>query len=147
MIEIFEGGAVPAYLDRTAAKLLAEGRAAYGRFGFAHASVVAMGEGEWVLATRVGTVRTTTLALALQARSFKVELHDGFLQVSSGEAMIEPHLRALADGSTFALADNSNLHFEKFHPFLDRSLLVTDAFSAKLAPTALPELCEELLAQ
>ena len=145
MFAILEGQDAPVYLDRTAADLLDEGRRAYRQLGLGTSPVVARGEDAWIVATRAGTVRTTTLALALRAGGFTVELHDGFLEVAGDGRPLEPTLRALSHSpDAFELPKDANLIFEKFHPHLTRPLLIRDALSARLAPASLPSLCRRL---
>ena len=55
------------------------------QMGFTDASLVNLGEETSIIATRVGTMKTTTLALALRGFGFSVEQYDGFLQVEAGE--------------------------------------------------------------
>ncbi|MEI4572941.1 hypothetical protein WAC47_27925, partial [Klebsiella pneumoniae] len=87
--------------------------------------IAQIGEGEWIVATGCGTVKTTTLAFALRARGFTVQIYDGFLEVLIAKSTqpLEVVLRDLADGSDAKLfADNANLMTEKFHPYLSRRL-------------------------
>lgn len=146
MIEIFEDNISPVYLDRAAAELLDEGRRAYRQIGLDEARGISQGPASWVVATRKGTVITTTLALALQTEGFEVEMHDGFLEVSGEDGNLSGTLNKLRDSLvSFALPPKANLSFEKFHPYLSHDLLLRDALSCRLTPMALPSLCKELL--
>lgn len=101
-----------------------------------------------MLATRVGTIRTTTLALALRSFGFNVETHDGFLEVVLGETVpdLRATLAALANGEPVDLfAGDPNLVFEKYHRFLTKDLLRVDALSSRLAAESVPETCARIL--
>lgn len=142
MFAVLEGGTRPAYMDAASLKMLAEARANYDQLGFRATNIQALGERTSIIATRVGTVKTSTLALALRSEGFSVEQHDGFLLVEVGDET--PDLRALlADlrsGEPVDLfAGAGNLMSEKFHPYLSSALLVLDAASSKLAVQALPD--------
>lgn len=140
MFDVLEGSARPIYLDQTAIEMLDEARANYARLRFDPGRIVQLGEREWVLATRVGSVRNTTLALALRASGFKVQTYDGFLEVDGedGTPDVADALAKLAGGASVDLfAHEPNLLFEKFHPYLSADLLKKDALSARLDPGSL----------
>ncbi|QEW20274.1 ATP-dependent helicase [Marinibacterium anthonyi] len=142
MFAVLEGGTRSAYMDAASLKMLAEARANYDQLGFRATNIQALGERTSIIATRVGTVKTSTLALALRSEGFSVEQHDGFLLVEVGDET--PDLRALlADlrsGEPVDLfAGAGNLMSEKFHPYLSSALLVLDAASSKLSVQALPD--------
>ena len=89
---------------------------------------------------RIGTVKTSTLALALRSEGFSVEQHDGFLLVEAGDETpdlqtVLAHIRSGEPVDLFAGA--GNLMSEKFHPYLSQPLLELDAISSKLAPDIL----------
>ncbi|WP_273071383.1 hypothetical protein [Thioclava marina] len=142
MFAVLEGATQPAYIDAASLKMLAEARAHYDQLGFRASSIQALGERTSIIATRVGTVKTSTLALALRSEGFSVEQHDGFLLMEVGDET--PDLRALlADirsGEPVDLfAGAGNLMSEKFHPYLSSALLVLDAESSRLSVQALPD--------
>lgn len=142
MFAVLEGGTQPAYMDAASLKMLDEARAHYDQIGFRATNIQALGERTSIIATRMGTVKTSTLALALRSEGFSVEQHDGFLLVEVGDET--PDLRALlADirsGEPVDLfAGAGNLMSEKFHPYLSSALLVMDAASSKLSVQALPD--------
>jgi len=142
MFAVLEGGTQPAYMDAASLKMLAEARAHYEQLGFRATNIQALGERISIIATRVGTVKSSTLALALRSEGFSVEQHDGFLLVEVGDET--PDLRALlADirsGEPVDLfAGAGNLMSEKFHPYLSSALLVLDAESSRLSVQALPD--------
>lgn len=147
MFTVLEGDSAPVYLDRAAHDLLDEARRHYGQLGFAASSTAALSETQFAIATRVGTVKTTTLALALRSESFAVETHDGFLSVTAKDGYddLARTIKRIASGTTIALfAAQTNLIFEKFHPYLTRTLLEMDASGARVDEGALSELCRQI---
>ncbi|MEE3071810.1 MAG: ATP-dependent helicase, partial [Pseudomonadota bacterium] len=117
-----------------------EARAQYEQLGFRAKNIHSIGEHTSVIATRVGTVKTSTLALALRSKGFSVEQHDGFLLVKTGDETpdlktVLAHIRSGEPVDLFAGA--GNLMSEKFHPYLSQPLLELDAVSSRLAPVAL----------
>jgi len=148
MFMVMESEDTPHYIDLTARDLLAEARRHYAQLGYATSSIVPLGENSFALATRVGTVKTNTLALALRATGFEVDTYDGFLTVSSkGEAVdLAATLRRVAAGEKVSLfGDQTNLIFEKFHTYLTRDLLKMDALGCKVDAGSLPELCQRII--
>ena len=65
MFNILEGDGAPAYLDTTALDLLGEGRSHYSRLKLAEQSVLKTETDSHIVATRCGSVKTTTMTLAL----------------------------------------------------------------------------------
>ncbi|PTV93437.1 DNA polymerase III epsilon subunit-like protein [Rhodobacter aestuarii] len=148
MRDIYTGDQIPVYMDRTAAELLSEARTHYHAAGFGRSAIVNIGPRNWFLATGCGTVRTATLALALQGVGHQVERHDGFLEVTCGidAQPLEKTLAQWAEGAAVDFfAAGPNLVFEPYHPYLDEDLLRTDARSSRLDVDALPGLCARLL--
>ena len=147
MFAVLDGDNLPVYLDAVSQEMLQEARRNYKQSGFADAQMIRTGVGSYVLATRCGTVKTTTLALALASLGFTVEQHDGFLQVKSGGTGIplEKALRDMAGGETVDLfAHEPNLIFEKYHSYLTLDLLKRDALSTRLELESLRRLCKRL---
>ena len=147
MFAVLDGDNFPVYLDTVSQEMLQEARRNYKQSGFADAQMIRTGVGSYVLATRCGTVKTTTLALALASLGFTVEQHDGFLQVKSGGTGIplEKALRDMAGGKTVDLfAHEPNLIFEKYHSYLTLDLLKRDALSTRLELESLHRLCKRL---
>lgn len=148
MFEILVGRDKPVYIDIAAAQMLEEARHNYQHMGFSENRIVSHGENTAILATRTGTKKTATLALALRGFGYTVERHDGFLEIQAHEKSPPLHeaLRAISEGTKMDLfPDSTNLLFEKFHPYLTPELLVQDALSARLDTEALPSLCTALL--
>ncbi|MCH8521956.1 MAG: DEAD/DEAH box helicase [Glycocaulis sp.] len=149
MFEFLQGVDLPPYLDATARELLTEARTQYEQLGFADASIVPLSDLTAAIATRSGTVKSITLALALRAEGYEVETHDGFLTVRSKDALeqLQARLMLIAEGGHKPLfSEQTNLLFEKFHPFLTRDLLIADALSSKLDLPALPALAQSIVA-
>ena len=152
MRSVLEAESIPGYLDQEAAELLREGRDTYRRLELARRHIVDLGGNHHLLATWDGTIRTTTLALALRAHEFAVAVHDGFLDVEDRlqeHARLTRVLRSLAvepapDGIDLA-AGISALESEKFHPYLSRELLILDAVSSKMSPESVPEMAQRIL--
>ena len=148
MFEVLEGDAKPRYMDWSALGMLEEARLNFERMGFRDSSLITLGERAAIVATRAGTVKTATLAIALRTLGFSVEQHDGFLYVESGyEAPpLTAALERLGAGENFDLcSDVGNLMSEKFHPYLSKDLLALDARTSRLAPLALADLARQLM--
>ena len=147
MFDVLEGQKRPIYLDATALELLDEARGNYAQLRFDPGRIAQLGENAAVIATKTGSVRTTTLALALRANGFTVQTHDGFLEVFGKDEspQLIDALSALADGKELDLfAHSQNLLFEKFHPYLTEDLLQKDALSARLDANGLTDLCRSI---
>jgi ATP-dependent Lhr-like helicase len=148
MFDILEGDAQPAYMDKVAGDLLLQARANYGHLGFLTTAIAQQADHAFTIATRCGTVKNTTLAMALRSFEMKVDQHDGFLEVDMSQTNTDLRaiLNAIANGQAVDLfAQSVNLLFEKYHPFLTRDLLKQDALSQRLALGALPSLCRQIL--
>lgn len=148
MFDILENQSRPIYMDAMALELLEEARSNYFQLQFNPGRIAQLGENAAVLATRTGSIRTTTLALALRAVGFTVQTHDGFLEVFGKDEtppLIEA-LRMLGSGKMVDMfAHSPNLLFEKFHPYLSEGLLQQDALSARLEAGAIAELSYSIL--
>jgi ATP-dependent helicase Lhr and Lhr-like helicase len=143
MREIYEQNDTPRYLDPVASELLADARASFKNLGFANRRIVELGEKRTALALWSGSIKTTTLALALRTMGFKVQQYDGFIELDGRETdtTVAAALSQLADDvSPDPFPENSNLIFEKFHPYLSTELLQLDALSSRLDMHSLPEL-------
>ena len=148
MFAILEGDLEPAYMDKVALDLLKEARCNYARWRFSTAPIAGLSEKAYILATRRGTVKTTTLALALGAAGFRVMQHDGFLHVESGDPALQlSHtLEQIAlNGAGNLFAHSPSLVFEKFHRYLTYDLLIQDALSTRVDLDSIRSTCEEIL--
>lgn len=148
MFAIFENNIVPNYLDQLARVLLSEARSEYQRLGLGLSRITPIADDSSVISTRKGTVTTTTLALALKSNGIAVEIHDGLLLTSKSDSSkdnLVAILRQLANSeNSVGLLDNANLEFEKYHPYLDKKLLIDDALSSRLDRSAMASLAAEL---
>lgn len=148
MFELYENEHNPIYLDNAAISMLEEARREYETYGFSQQSICKLGENAGIIATRAGTVATTTLALAMRSVGARTEQHDGFLEITveDGFEAVEIFLEDLSNGDTPNLfANNPTLHFEKFHPYLNDELLKFDALSTRLQENRLSEICAEII--
>ncbi len=148
MFDVLEGQKRPIYLDATALELLDEARSNYTQLQFDPGRIAQLSDNAAVIATKSGSIRTTTLALALRASGFTVQTHDGFLEVFGKDESPDliDALSALADGNEVDLfAHSPNLLFEKFHPHLTEDLLRRDALSSRLDAGCLSSLAASIL--
>lgn len=140
MFDLYESDLEPAYMGQTALDMLKEARKNYAWMGLSSSPVIETSEDSHILATRRGTAKNCTLALALGAKGFKVEQHDGFLSVWTDESCDElmQVLHGVAVGEDVDLfAHSPNLVFEKFHEHLTPELLQQDAHSCRLDVSSL----------
>lgn len=148
MFEIFEENNRPTYMDATSLDLLEEARQNYRNLGLKKQSIIPLGKGNYLLATRCGTVKTATLALALVGLGFGVKSEGGFLIVENmkAEVPLEQTLHNLAEGMEVNLfANKSRPTFEKYHYYLTPHLLQQDALSSRFDKAALPKLCKSIV--
>ena len=151
MKEVLFGTDVPAYIDGTAASLLEDARSECRRLDFVREPICQIGERSYLVATWTGTVKTSSLALALRAMGYTAETRDGFLNVYRGEgdepveAAIEEIARMPSASVDSVLSGGENLMTEKFHPYLNACLLLEDALSSRLNLVALPNLARSML--
>ena len=151
MKEVLSGADVPAYLDECAAHLLQNARSEFRRLGLDRQSICKTGERSRLIATWTGTIKTSTLALALRAMGYKTAAGDGFLDISheSGVRPVEDALEKIAFSSPISpdslLSGEENLATEKLHPYLSPDLLLEDAIGSRLDLDSLPELAHSLI--
>ena len=151
MKEVFEGVNSPNYLDETAARLLEDARSEFRRLNLDRRTICEIGNRNHILATWVGTIKTSTLALALRAKDHTVTVHDGFLDVrwkkgaSSLEETLEEIARSAPTSPEKLLSGEENFMSEKFHPYLSSELLLKDAASSRIDLSALPELARNII--
>ena len=134
MRRVLEGRAVPRYLDSAARDALAMARKEYERLGLRGAAMVGIEEKRTLVAPWAGTVRTTTLSLALRGRGLEMDPDGAVLDVPCGvEALRTGHLPALREhGLTLSPETGATLMFDKFHEHLSAPLLIRDALSSRL---------------
>ena len=154
MKEMLLGTYQPAYLDKTAAILLEGARREFRRLGFERQFIFRNGEQDYLLATWVGTIKTSTLALALRYMGFTVTVYPGypgFLDVRRAEdgKTVEVSLEEIANWTAVPtdalLSATGVLMTEKLHPYLSEELLREDAASGRLDVGALPSLARRLI--
>ncbi|RRQ20149.1 hypothetical protein D5687_10845 [Guyparkeria sp. SCN-R1] len=147
MFQILEAQDLPVYMDSTAAGMLSEAREHYDRMGFRTRSILKTGGDGYVVATRVGSVKNLTLALALKAFGCLVEQKDGFLFVETNDAelaLADILDRLVADVEIDVFDSEANLLFEKFHPYLNQELLREDALASHLDIPSLRQTCIQI---
>ena len=148
MFDILGEESRPIYMDQNSMDLLDEARSNYARLCFVPGWVYRLGEEAYVLATRCGTIKTTTLALTLRSYGFSVQTYDGFLEVFGGDDTPDliATLTSIADnGEVDLFGSDPNLIFEKFHPYLTDELLKLDALSARLDMSSIRRICVGIL--
>ena len=150
MFALLESDCQPIYMDDVSTTLLKEARRSYAELGFRSCPVFSLGEKSYAIATRCGSIKSASLALALRSHGFDVELHDGFLVAKTRQ---EDHdiykaLRQIGSANIEEFdTDGGRLVFEKFHPYLPVALLKADALSCRIDFSALPQMCDMLLQQ
>ena len=151
MKEVLSGADLPAYLDKCAVRLLEDARSECRRLDVVRRPLCEIGKRSFLIATWTGTVKTSTLALALRAKGYTAEIFDGFLNVNYEEgvqpieAVLEELVRSAPISAECILSGKENLVTEKFHPYLSLGLLREDATSSRIALDALPQLAHELI--
>ena len=68
MGEVLRGTKMPAYLDRSAARMLENARSQLFRLGFSERQIYKINEKNCLIATWAGTIKTSTLALILRSQ-------------------------------------------------------------------------------
>lgn len=147
MLMVLEGDDLPLYIDAVTQGMLEEARFNYEQYGFNINSVYNVSKQITIIATRTGTIKTSTLALALRGLGFTIEQHDGFLLVEAGDEALDLNAgfeRILSGEGINLFADAGNLISEKFHPYLTPGLLELDIISSKLVPDLLKRLVQEI---
>ncbi len=151
MQKVLTTAGIPDYLNETAAELLEHARSHLQTLGLPSNSLQEIGKHHALIATWTGTVKTSTLALMLTSRGYKVTAFDGFLDVEWNRTL-PPVTIALAEiagmdsiSPESAISENSNLGTEKFHPYLSTGLLIEDVASSRLDFGTLPALARRLI--
>ena len=151
MRQLLSDDYTPKYLDSCARSLLDEARLEYRNLGLDSTSMVKLGRGNVLLATWAGTVKTSTLAIALRTYGCRATVYDGLLDVTETGAThwFREKLSRMTMPQGFdekSLANSDlNLVTEKFHPFLSRELLLRDALSGRIDFDVLPEVVAQIL--
>ncbi len=148
MKEVLTRGDLPLYLNKGAVDLLKKARIEFKRLGFSEKRIYQKSKKSALIATWKGTVKSSTLALALQSRGYRTTVFDGFVEVRDiGDIHGElEKLAALTEVRVEQLirVDN-NLQSEKYHKYLSHKLLIQDVESSRLDLESLPGLAREIL--
>ncbi len=152
MKAVLSGKGMPLYLDATGAELLEDARTEFRRLGLDRRSICHTGDNGRLVATWMGTIKTSTLSLKLKSMGFKTVDHDGFLEVEepcSGQPLVAA-LETLAeqtpdDVAGESLAGLENVMSEKFHRYLSPDLLFEDATSSLVDLQAIPQLARSII--
>ena len=151
MKEVFLGTDLPGYLDKNAVRLLEDARAEFRRLDLDRRSICEIGTRSRLIATWAGTIKTSTLALALQAKGYTAEIHDGFLDIKyeKGAQAVEAALKEIARSTPVSvgkvLSGGGSFMTEKFHRYLSPDLLLEDVASSRMDLGALPELTRSVI--
>lgn len=149
MRSLYLDSIVPAYFDKNARIMLKEGRDTFNQLKLDEKRIKEEDKGRTLIATWVGTVKTVTLGLAFGSFGYNWEARDGFLSLTTPDdkkKSIEEVLEFLKSGGAIDLSDDSiQLNFEKYHPYLSRNLLLTDALSSRIDLESLPKLAAQIL--
>ena len=151
MKAVLSGADVPTYLDKNAARLLEDARSEFWRLGFAQQPIYETGKRNYLIATWTGTVKTSTLALALRSMGYITEAYPGFLDISYGEDVqpVEVALEEIARSAPVptdkVLSGGGNFMTEKFHRYLSPDLLLEDVVSSRIDLGALPALARSVI--
>ena len=151
MRDVLSGSDQPSYLDKRATDLLKDARREFRRLGFDRQYIFRASKGDCLVATWAGTIKTSTLALALRYMGFGVTVYPGFLDVNCSESTqsVEASLEVIANWAPVptdeVLSAAANLMTEKFHPYLSLELLREDAASSRIDLDPLPDLARSLI--
>ena len=151
MREVLRGTKMPAYLDRSAARMLENARSQLFRLGLSERQIYRINEKNCLIATWAGTVKTSTLALVLRAKEYKTSIYDGFIDVSMGEDSqpIETTLQQISrSASTLedrVLTGEENFTVDKYDRYLGNDLLRKNAMSSRIDLGAMPALAKRII--
>ena len=144
---------LPAYIDKTSARLLEDARSECRRLDIVRRPICQIGDQSYLLATWMGTVKTSSLAIVLRSMGYTAETNDGFLSVYHGEG-VQPVISAISEiarapsiSVDSTLSGKENYITEKFHPYLSPDLLIQDATSSRIDLDAMPMLAHSMLAR
>ena len=150
MRAVLAGAHVPIYLDQNSVRMLGDARHQYRRLRLDAGQICEIGERSRLIATWAGTMKTSTLALALQTKGYRTTAYDGFIDVDHEDSVepVETALRQIA-GSTSVnaetvLSGRQNLIVEKYDRFLGEQLLREETIQSRLDLGALPALAREI---
>ena len=151
MRAVLAGTHVPIYLDQNSVRLLKDARHQYGRLRLDARQVCEIGERSRLIATWAGTVKTSTLALALRKRGYRTTTYDGFIDVDYEDNVdpVETALRQIAGTTSVnaesVLSGGQNLIVEKYDRFLGEELLREENLQSRIDLDALPALAKQIV--
>ena len=148
MKEVLTRNDLPLYLSKGAVDLLTKARIEFKRLGFSENRIHKESKNSVLIATWKGTVKSNTLALALQSRGYRTTVFDGFVEVRNIRD-IHGELKKLAALTEVRVEQlikvDNNLQSEKYHKYLSHKLLIQDVESSRLDLESLPGLAREIL--
>ena len=153
MREIFDSRHVPIYLDKNAIKILRNARLQYHRLGLNNGEICEIGERNRLIATWAGTIKNSTLALALRAKGYRATVHDGVIEVNYGTNVdpVETSLRQIASSKAVdfgnIVSPGQNLIVEKYDRYLGKQLLLEETLLSRIDLDALPVLAKRLVSK
>ena len=148
MRSIYSGKDIPVYLDDEAKLLLAEGRRAFFGYKLDSKKIIEIGDNKALIATWAGTTKSWSLGLVFGTYRYGWTPHEGFLEVSGPNAhlTVRDVLHNIKRGVKADFSDKSlNLSFEKYHRYLSRDLLLTDAMASRLDLKSLPKMAAGII--
>ena len=132
MLSLYLGEAVPAYLDRTAQELLAEGRRNFARYHLASTTVIPAGDETHLLVWRGDRV-VSTIATALAGLGVETAQSAVVVTAATDETTLRSAIRELASqpapAATSLAASVRNKVVDKWDGVLDEGLLTLSSAS------------------
>ena len=150
MRAVLAGAHVPIYLDQNSVRILDDARHQYRRLRLDTGQICEIGERSRLIATWAGTMKTSTLALALRTKGYRTTAFDGFIDVDHEENVepVETALRQIAGSMSVdaesVLSGGQNLIVEKYDRFLGEHLLREETIHSRLDLASLPTLAREI---
>ncbi len=150
MRALLDGMHVPIYLDRHSVRMLGNARHQFRRLGLDTGRICEVGERSRLIATWTGTIKTSTLALALRTMGYRTTVYDGFIDVDYEEDVepVEAAIRQIAGSPSVdadsILSGDQNLIVEKYDRFLGEQLLREETKQSRVDLAALPGLAREI---
>ncbi len=150
MRAVLAGAHVPIYLDQNSVRILDDARHQYRRLRLDTGQICEIGERSRLIATWAGTMKTSTLALALRTKGYRTTAFDGFIDVDHEKNVepVETALRQIAGSMSVdaesVLSGGQNLIVEKYDRFLGEQLLLEETIQSRLDLGALPALAREI---
>lgn len=147
MMKVLSGNESYQYIDRQATDILQMARNEFKHLALDKNPVCRLSGNKYLIATGVGTIKTTTLSLALSNKGVSIKKVDGgfiFAECVNDQPLVKI-LKQIAESTTTSDLISKVGITEKFHPFLSPELLLEDASSSRLDLASLPSLVGKLL--